>query len=493
MIPTWAKPVRGLATVLASLLVLTCGARLEPSQGTSGDATQGIVPRSPIVVITLSGLRPDVVGVLGASPSIWTPHIDTFASEADWVGTAITASSAPAVALVSMMTGVSPWRHQVLTHVPTPPRPGIRLLAEALREAGYLTMARVPSEYDLNDYGLLRGFSEVAEVEPIHEAVAALKRTDSKTPTFHWFHLREANEAFRRRDGELPRLAPRAARFPQDLPYRFPAWRLLTYADPGMPLPAEEREIAWELFCHEVAWADRQVGMILEALRSSGRWESSWVILTASQGMELGEHSQMLYAQNLGRKSIEVPLMIRLPRSLRGALAVPDDVRVSQLRLWATLVESGGGRLQPSHAPSLFRDTTPPILSELYARDGTNEFSLLDGDLQLLMSTRFAPAEPEFYFAQLAARGGKPPLSEPAHRILDRLELAFNDVLPISGQNADSPPGLRLERWTGTGVEAVEDHALARSRATLLRQRWMRHVDRERTPREESSLTGASR
>jgi hypothetical protein len=186
-------------------------------------------------------------------------------------------------------------------------------------------------------------------------------------PAFHWFHLREANEPFLRRDGELPRLAPRAARFSQALPYRYRAWRLLTYADPNMPLPAEEREVAWELFCHEVAWADRQVGVILDALRNSALWENAWVILTASQGMELGEHSQMLYAQNLGRKSIEVPLMIRLPRSLRGDLAVPDDIRVSQLRLWATLVESAaGGRNRVTHRACFatrhhryFRSSTP--------------------------------------------------------------------------------------------------------------------------------------
>ncbi len=481
-----------IAASLISLLVLACGARLEPSQGVSDAprASDGVVSHSPVVLITLSGLRPDVVGALGG-PSHWTPHIDAFAREADWVGSTITASSAPAVALVSMMTGVSPWHHQVVTHGPALPRPGIRLLAEALAEAGYQTMARVPLEYDLQEYGLLKGFSEVSEIEPLSQSVAAFDRSVGDRPEFHWFHLREVNAAFRRRDGELPRLAARVARMPGPLPYRIQAWRLLTYADPDLPLPAEERRLAWELFCHEVAWADHQVGKILKSVRDSGRWDNAWVILTASQGMEFGEHSQVLYAQNLGRESIEVPLMIKLPRVSRGTLAVPDDIRVSQLRLWATLVESGGGRLEPVHEPSLFRAVTPPILSELYARNGVNEFSLLDGDVQLFWSTRFAPEEPEFYYAQLASRGGKPPLTEPAHRILSRLELAFKRALPLSSRQAGESPRLRLERWNGAGFEPLEDPARAQTLAAQLRRRWMRHVDRERTPIEESSLSGA--
>ena len=476
------------------LCLLACGPGPETADRgaeAGGRMADGVAVRSPIVLITLSGLRPDVVGALGASPAIWTPHIDAFADSADWVGSTIAGSSAPAVALVSLMTGVSPWHHQVLTHVPASPRPGIPLLAEALSEAGYRRLARVPMDYDLHQYGLLEGFDEVAEIEPLDQSTSMFGRFAGGEPELFWFHLREAAVNFERRDAELPRLASRSAG--RHLPDQIQAWRLLPYADPRQPLPAEVRAATWELFCHEVAWADQQVGEILEALRANGHWEDAWVILTASQGLELGEHDQVLYAQNLGRKSIEVPLMIRLPRSLRGALAVPDEARVSQLRLWATLVESAGGRPQPVHAPSLFRAVTPPILSELYGRNGVNELSLLDGDLQLLWSTRFAPEEPEFYYAQLTLRGGKPPLSESAHRILGRLEAAFKETLPLSGRSDGEPPGLRLERWTQTGVEPLEDRARAERLAIELRRRWLRHVDRERTPKEESALSTASR
>ncbi len=477
------RRVRALGLALS---VLACGSCAETAPAGSETARE-VDPPAPIVLITLSGLRPDVVGALGASPAIWTPNIDRFAGEAEWVGTAVTASSAPAVALVSLMTGVSPWHHQVLTHAPRSPRDGIPLLAQTLGQIGYRTAAWIPREYDLEDYGLLEGFDEVAEVEPVAAAAQALGRLETGRPELHWFHLREGNVTFQRRDAAIPRLSPAG------LPSQIQAWRLLPYADPRQPLPAEVRAAAWALFCHEVAWADRQVGEILQHLRASGWWDRAWIVLTASQGMELGEHGQVLYAQNLGRVSIEVPLMIKLPRSLSGSLAISDSVRVSQLRLWATLVESGGGRPLPVHGPSLFRDTEGAILSELYQRNGSNEFSLLDRDLQLLWTARFAPEEPEFYYAQLAMRGGKPPLLEPARDILARLEVAFRQTLPLSGSAAGAPPELRLERWTETGVERIEDRDRAEKLAIELRRQWMRHVDRERTPKEESALSAAPR
>ena len=389
--------------------------------------------------------------------------------------------------LVSLMTGVSPWQHQVLrARFVRSPRPEIPLLAEVAGAAGYFTVARVPyPEANLRRYGLLQGFDEVAESRPIDRASSILGKLEEGRPGLFWFHLREAGPPYERRDGWLPGLAssPR-------LPRRIDIQRLLRYVDPRLPLPPEERKLIWQLYGHEVAWADRQVAVILRALRASGTWDRSWVILTASQGMELGEHGQVFYAQNLGRASIEVPLLIKLPASLRGSLAITDDVRVSQLRLWATLVESLGERPEPVRAPSLFRNAMPPIVSELYQRDGVNELSLLDGDLQLLWTTRFAAAEPEYYQAQLDSVAGRPVLSESTQSLFSRISTAFDHSLPLSSPNGGRPPALRLERWTRSGTEPAEvDVARVREMATVLQRQWLRHVDRQRTPKEESSLS----
>ena len=479
----------GLA--LLPFAVGACGSVPPAQVGSEADRLDADAFSGPIILITLSGLRPDAVGALGGEGP-WTPSMDAFAEDADWVGTAVVGSSTPVVSLVSLMTGVTPWQHQVLSSKPASPRPGIPLLSQALARSGYRTVARVPLDYRLNRFDLLAGFDEVAEIEPIDAVGDRLQELDGEAE-FFWLHLREASTSFVRRDAELPRLADRSI----DLPRRIDARQLLRYADPEVPLPPEERSIAWELFCHEVAWADRQVGQLLSALRASEAWPESWVILTATQGTELGEHGQVLYSQNLGRESIEVPLMIKLPRSLRGSVASRSletlSHRVNQLRLWSTLVEAVGARVTPVHQPGLFRTTAPVSVSELYQRNGVNEFSLLADDVQLLWTTRFAPAEPEFYSAQLAQSGGRPPLSEPARRILGRLERAFRRSPPLSGPIGGEAPTLRLERWVDQGTVRMEDGELAERLAKELRREWRRFVDYERSPAEESSLSGFSR
>ncbi|MEM7582628.1 MAG: hypothetical protein AAF560_04560 [Acidobacteriota bacterium] len=424
---------------------------------------------------------------MGGDPS-WTPNLDAFARQADWVGTTVVASSAPVVSLASLMTGVSPWQHQILNHKPTLPRPGAPLLAQELSRAGYRTVAHVPSEYGLDQFGLLSGFEKVEEMS-IPGATSSALRLAAPDGELHWLHLREANVTYQRRDAYLPRLASRSNGLPEKISIR----RLLPFADPNLQLPPSERALVWELFGHEVAWADHQLGELLAALRESPAWGPAWIVLTATQGFELGEHGQVLYGQNLGREAIEVPLLIKLPDSRKGELSVPDSQRVGQPRLWATLVEAAGGEVAPVHAPSLFRAGARGIVSALYQHNGVNVFSLLKGDLQLIRSVEFAPEEPEFYLAQLKQSGGQAPLSEPADRIFRRLEQAFLRTRPFSGRPDEAPPCLRLERWTDEGTMPVDDPRLAAELALELRRRWRGFVDRERTPREESTLSTTER
>ena len=67
------------------------------------------------------------------------------------------------------------------------------------------------------------------------------------------------------------------------------------------------------------------------------------------------------------------------------------------------------------------------MLSELYLTNGTNRFSLVEGNDQLLWEARFAPPEPEYYRARLAlmirgnARVARAEMSERPGRVFPRL------------------------------------------------------------------------
>src|SRR5262249_6233550 len=125
-----AAPLALLSTlamgmVLATGLVLATGCTGRPR-------------RPPVLLITLHGLRADVVDVLrpGAPVPPLTPHLDAFARQASWSGRAIAASSASAPALAALFTGLRPWQTQVL-YDGTPLSLRFPTLPSALGDAGY--------------------------------------------------------------------------------------------------------------------------------------------------------------------------------------------------------------------------------------------------------------------------------------------------------------------------------------------------------------------
>ena len=200
-------------------------------------------------------------------------------------------------------------------------------------------------------------------------------------------------------------------------------WRSPTSIRP-FPCAAEQEKLFRALYKLNAAYADVMLGAMLDALKRSGQWEkrSSWSPPTTARAF--GEAGQIAHGGNLGHVLVEVPLVVKLPAGFQRKLAVPPGRRVANLRVGPTLIcEAAGGTPEPGTAPSLFQAYEKGALSELYLGDGVNRFSLVDGDLQLLWESRFAPSEPDYYRARFEGLGGKrshrspsPPTFSPASR-----------------------------------------------------------------------------
>ena len=154
-------------------------------------------------------------------------------------------------------------------------------------------------------------------------------------------------------------------------------------------------------------------------------------------------------------------------------------------RLWATLVVAAGGEVPPAAAPSLFRRSSVPAVSELYLTNGTNRFSLVEGDDQLLWESRFAPSEPEYYLARMAFRSRevRAQLREPARVVFTRLRDRFGSTPPLRGIE---PPRLALERWTDRGTRPLNDPVRTREMAARLVRAWGSFVPDELAPSQEA-------
>lgn len=416
------------------------------------------VHRGPIVLITIDALRADLVG------TGLLPNLDRLAAEADWSGTAITTSSWTVPSMASLFTGQQPWRHGSWHSARAHLRDDVATLPEILRELGYENAAFRSNSWLTQTFGYVRGFDRfgpVSRMERVTEVLAAL----DGGPQFVWMHLLPPHAPYRRHARYLDRLdAPR-----DDLPERITPLDMRPFADPERPLDADQRERAWQLYQLTAAHADSQVGEMLAALRDSGHFDEALIAVTSDHGEEFGENGQVLHGNNLHRVLIEVPLIVKLP--VGWPRAIDPGATVANHRLFSTLIEAAGGTPPPGSPPSLFEPSADGALSELYLGNGVNRMSLVEGDRQLMWTSRFAPAEERYYDAMLALAGAEPPspLPEAPEELTARLEREFENAPPLMGAPG-TRPGLQAFDWGADGT--VEPGAAEDDFARRLQERW---------------------
>jgi hypothetical protein len=385
--------------------------------------------------------------------------------------------------MASLFTGLRPWQHQVLRGESSL-SPALFTLAEALQAQGYATRGFTGEPAYSKAASFDQGFDLLGDLGKGTEAAAELKKLDDDR-RFVWIHIPEPKAPYFRR----PKFASRLDTGRLDLPFRVLPNQLAPYFDPQVSLPPAKRRRFWTMYRFNVAWADERFGRLVAALRESGQWDRTLLVVTSTHGEEFGEKGQILNGGNLGRQLIEVPFAVKLPVGFNREIAVKEDRRVAAARLWATVVEAAGGEIPPAVAPSLFRPAPQAVLSELYLTNGTNRFSLVESDDQLLWESSFAPPEPEYYRARLAqmsresARIARAELSAPPAEIFGRLLAGFLVTPPLTG---NGQPRLTLERWLERGSRPVDDPRRTAELARLLARMWKEFQPAELTPREEA-------
>ncbi|MEM6797828.1 MAG: sulfatase-like hydrolase/transferase, partial [Acidobacteriota bacterium] len=315
----------GPQRTLAAAAVLPLLAALAAGCGAPAPAENDAALAGPIVVITLSALPVDALG-----DATWTPALDELAARS-WSNSALAPSSSPIPSLGSLLTGIDPWLHQAYSHRAGPMREGVPTLPQRLTEAGWSTRAFFPLHHRLHRFGFFAGFDSVEESGEDESTRSALR--DAPDASLTWIHLPDPGFPYVDRREQLPRL-PELQAETERIERRW----LMPYADPELDMPEPLLSAAQELYRHQVAWADHRLGRLIEALRTNPRWERCTLIVTALHGNELAARGQVLFAQNLSRPSLEVPLIVRIPEGAGRDL--PDSgAAVSTSRLAATVLD----------------------------------------------------------------------------------------------------------------------------------------------------------
>jgi arylsulfatase A-like enzyme/Flp pilus assembly protein TadD len=260
-------------------LVLAFAAALAPA---------GAPVRPSVLLVTLDTTRADHLGCYGAARAA-TPHLDALARSGVRFEQALSPVPLTLPAHASLLSGRVPRRHGVRDNAGFKLDPEIPLLTERLRDAGYATAAFVSAAVLDRDGGLARGFAAYDDVVRVgdrrafdYQERAASQTVDAllprlptlKPPFFLWVHLYDPHAPY------VPP-EPYASRF-KDRPYD-----------------------------GEIAFADAQLGRVLDALKRRGT--TLYVAVAGDHGESLGEHGEAGHGIFLYQATQRVPLILSGP------------------------------------------------------------------------------------------------------------------------------------------------------------------------------------
>ena len=281
-------------------------------------------PKPNVLVYVVDCLRADRVGAFGSTRGL-TPAIDALALESVVLEQAWSCASWTKPSVACLLTGQLPPKHGARTAadriLDSAPR-----LAEAFARAGYATRGLVANPVlDAKEFGFGQGFRSYrnlardyvdravnavpADAGDITRDLAGWTSTLKSRPFFLYVHSLDLHYPY----------------VPRSLPGR-PA--------PGADAPESD------LYDSEIAYNDRELGKVIEGLRSLKLLDDTIVVITADHGEEFGEHGFNRHGHTLYQSLLHVPLVVRLPKAVRGGSRIAEPV--SLVDLPATLLGLSG-------------------------------------------------------------------------------------------------------------------------------------------------------
>lgn len=374
--------------------------------------------RPDIVIILLDAARADHFGAYGYERDT-TPTIDRLAAESVVFRNAFSECPNTVCSIANLITGApflelaEEYREQRLAD-------SALTLAEVLHAAGYRTLACTASPNHSVARNSHQGYDEFLEVWKVREgekrwdpyvlaelARETLARQPDDVPLFLFLHFIPPHEPYAPRP-ELDLFTDRAY-----------AGRLRGVVRSSTAMRSGEvflspQDVAYYVGRYDgnLRMADDAVARVLAALRETGRWDRSLVVLTSDHGEAFYEHGRQGHNATLYREMLHVPLILKPPKG-----TVWKDVDPHQLALLGDLVPTLLGQVgiepplaavgadllreRPDPRRVIFHRTHQPI--PLWAAQSLRFKAILDFDAQAQELYDLA-ADPAETVNRLAAR-----------------------------------------------------------------------------------------
>lgn len=376
----------------------------------------------------------------------------------------------------SLLTGWLPLAHGLgmasegISHF----RPGMRLLAERFRDAGYLSYTASHNRIVGPREGFARGVDEFEETtrgdanvrgaERLSlSAWAWLRRNAEQGPFFAYLHYFDPHDRYapptefasRFLPEELDEAVPDGARKGiVNIPMR-------RQIDDGVDPKPEVVKVLRALYDGEVAYTDHWLDWLLTRCEAEGWFDNTIVVFTADHGEEFQEHGGFKHGHTLFEEIVRVPLALRVPGMKAGR--VLDGAEVSGIDLAPTLLELC--ELPREELPGLSLvswmrgETAPdrPVYFSLRGNDGSGvhgRFSSKEGAIwdRSKMWVDADLIEP-VYFDLHEDRGERSAATAPgtdkAERMLEILRATLAAAEGDSSAVADDPEALERLRALG--------------------------------------------
>ena len=341
---------------LAAVLLLVGAASLALAVRAAPD-TRPVAARGPnILLVSIDSLRPDHLHAYGYGPQT-SPTIDGLARDGALFRTAVSPTSWTLPAHVSLLTGLTPRQHGVVTDDQRL-RDGALLLPEVLWRNGYTTVGLVSAPYLDSAYGFDQGFDLYDDYSIAKRSFADSHRGATSPALLRlfesWFDA--WNAGGRRRpffafvhmwDVHFDYTPPP----PFDTLFDPDYTGTVTGEDfdtnpaihPGMPARDLAHVVA--LYDGEIRYTDEALGLLLGRLKAAGVLDDTIVVVTADHGDEFFEHGRKGHKQALYDESVRVPLIIRYPPRVGAGRIVDEQVRLIDIP--TTIIALAGLPPQP--------------------------------------------------------------------------------------------------------------------------------------------------
>lgn len=316
--------------------------------------------RPSILLVLVDTLRADYLGSYGFEGDV-SPALDRLAAESLRFANCFSQAPWTKPSVATLFTSLYPEVHGLTNHEglfwgpeQAEMKTGVMpeeafTLAEALRERGYRTAGFMTNPMLAPTYGFDQGFEtyQFYEVQDLSNPVmdAAYNWLDALPagqPFFAYLHLMDVHGPY-----DAPREDFDALRDSPSLgsPYHLTEEEVDGISGYLKRIPWAQTEEARELLNWRAHYAagirdfDRRFSSFIERLRTSGRLDQTYLVLTSDHGDELFEHRGWDHGHSLFDHQLHVPLFIRRPHG-EGARVVENVVSI--IDIMPTLLSIAG-------------------------------------------------------------------------------------------------------------------------------------------------------